>query len=72
MFAYTCALLERVRVDRKGVTAMDYGVIAAGVVLVGRHGSRHVGNEGFHAVRFHWEQALKGTRHPSTRVAFVA
>ena len=41
MFAYTFSLLERVKIDRKGVTAMDYGVIAAGVVLVGRHGSRH-------------------------------
>jgi pilus assembly protein Flp/PilA len=26
--------LERVKVDRKGVTAMEYGVIAAGIVLV--------------------------------------
>ena len=34
MFAYTFALLERVKVDRKGVTAMEYGVIAAGIVLV--------------------------------------
>jgi pilus assembly protein Flp/PilA len=34
MFAYVFALLERVKVDRKGVTAMEYGVIAAGIVLV--------------------------------------
>jgi pilus assembly protein Flp/PilA len=34
MFAYTFALLERVKIDRKGVTAMEYGVIAAGIVLV--------------------------------------
>ena len=34
MFAYTFALLERVKVDRKGVTAMEYGVIAAGIVIV--------------------------------------
>jgi pilus assembly protein Flp/PilA len=34
MFAYAFALLERVKVDRKGVTAMEYGVIAAGIVLV--------------------------------------
>jgi Flp pilus assembly pilin Flp len=32
MFAYTFALLERVKVDRKGVTAMEYGVIAAGIL----------------------------------------
>ena len=34
MFAYTFALLERVKVDRKGITAMEYGVIAAGIVIV--------------------------------------
>ena len=34
MFAYTFSLLERVKIDRKGVTAMEYGVIAAGIVLV--------------------------------------
>ena len=34
MFAYTFALLERVKVDRKGVTALEYGVIAAGIVIV--------------------------------------
>ncbi len=34
MFAYTRSLLERVLADRKGVTAMEYGVIAAGIVLV--------------------------------------
>ena len=34
MFAYTFALLERVKIDRKAVTAMEYGVIAAGIVLV--------------------------------------
>jgi hypothetical protein len=33
MFAYAFALLERGKVDRKGVTAMD-GVIAAGTVIV--------------------------------------
>jgi len=33
MFAYTFALLERVKVDRRGVTAMEYGVIAAGIVI---------------------------------------
>jgi Flp pilus assembly pilin Flp len=32
MFAYIFALLERVKVDRKGVT-MEYGVIAAGIVI---------------------------------------
>ena len=34
MFAYVFALLERAKVDRKGVTAMEYGVIAAGIVIV--------------------------------------
>jgi pilus assembly protein Flp/PilA len=33
MFAYVFALLERVKVDRRGVTAMEYGVIAAGIVI---------------------------------------
>ena len=34
MFAYTHSLLARLVVDREGVTAMEYGVIAAGIVLV--------------------------------------
>jgi Flp pilus assembly pilin Flp len=34
MLAYTFALLERVKADRKGVTAMEYGVISAGIVIV--------------------------------------
>jgi Flp pilus assembly pilin Flp len=34
VFAYAFALLERVKVERKGVTAMEYGVIAAGIVIV--------------------------------------
>jgi Flp pilus assembly pilin Flp len=34
MFAYVFALMERVRIDRRGVTAMEYGVIAAGIVIV--------------------------------------
>ena len=34
MFAYIFALMERVRIDRRGVTAMEYGVIAAGIVIV--------------------------------------
>jgi pilus assembly protein Flp/PilA len=34
MFAYADSLLARLMVDRKGVTAMEYGVIAAGIVLV--------------------------------------
>jgi pilus assembly protein Flp/PilA len=33
MFAHVFALMERVKVDRKGVTAMEYGVIAAGIVI---------------------------------------
>ncbi|HSZ89223.1 MAG TPA: Flp family type IVb pilin [Acetobacteraceae bacterium] len=34
MFAYAHSLLARLMVDREGVTAMEYGVIAAGIVLV--------------------------------------
>ncbi|MGC1411259.1 MAG: Flp family type IVb pilin [Acetobacteraceae bacterium] len=34
MFAYAHSLLARLVVDREGVTAMEYGVIAAGIVLV--------------------------------------
>ena len=33
MFAYAHSL-TRLMVDREGVTAMEYGVIAAGIVLV--------------------------------------
>jgi pilus assembly protein Flp/PilA len=34
MIAYAHSLLARLMVDREGVTAMEYGVIAAGIVLV--------------------------------------
>ena len=34
MIAYARSLLARLMVDREGVTAMEYGVIAAGIVLV--------------------------------------
>jgi Flp pilus assembly pilin Flp len=33
MFAYCFALLERVKADRKGVTALEYGVIASVAVV---------------------------------------
>jgi pilus assembly protein Flp/PilA len=33
MFAYAFALLERVKVDRRGVTALEYGVLAAVIVV---------------------------------------
>ena len=33
MFAYLFALLERVKIDRKGVTALEYGVIAAAIIV---------------------------------------
>ena len=33
MFAYIFALLERVKLERKGVTALEYAVIAAGIVI---------------------------------------
>jgi pilus assembly protein Flp/PilA len=34
MIAHAYSLLGRLMVDRTGVTAMEYGVIAAGIVLV--------------------------------------
>jgi pilus assembly protein Flp/PilA len=34
MFAYTLALLRSVMTDRKGVTAMEYGLIASLVAVV--------------------------------------
>jgi pilus assembly protein Flp/PilA len=40
MFAYTCTLVERakaelalLKADRKGVTALEYGVIAAAIIV---------------------------------------
>ena len=33
MIAYAHSLLARLIVDRAGVTAMEYGVIAAGIVI---------------------------------------
>jgi len=37
MFAYTFALLECVKADRKGVTALEYGLLAGliAVVIIG-------------------------------------
>ena len=34
MVAHWLALLDCLRADRKGVTAMEYGVIAAGIIFV--------------------------------------
>jgi Flp pilus assembly pilin Flp len=34
MFAYVYAFLQRVKVDRKGVTAMEYAVMAAAIIAV--------------------------------------
>ena len=34
MFANAFALLERVKADKKGVTALEYGVICASMVAV--------------------------------------
>ena len=34
MFAYCFAVVERLKADRKGVTAMEYGVIAAAIIAV--------------------------------------
>jgi len=33
MFAYMFALLERLKVDHRGVTALEYGVIAAAIIV---------------------------------------
>jgi Flp pilus assembly pilin Flp len=33
MFTYCFVLLERLKADRKGVTALEYGVLAAAIVL---------------------------------------
>jgi pilus assembly protein Flp/PilA len=37
MFAYTLALLQSMKTDRKGVTALEYGLIAGliAVVIIG-------------------------------------
>jgi pilus assembly protein Flp/PilA len=34
MFAYTLALLQSVKTDRKGVTALEYGLIAGLIAVV--------------------------------------
>jgi pilus assembly protein Flp/PilA len=34
VFACILAFFERVKVDRQGVTALEYGVIAAGIAIV--------------------------------------
>jgi pilus assembly protein Flp/PilA len=39
------ALLARLMVDREGVTAMEYGVIAAGIVLVVATAAATLGND---------------------------
>ena len=44
MFANAHALLAHLMVDRKGVTAMEYGVIAAGIVLVVATAAATLGN----------------------------
>jgi pilus assembly protein Flp/PilA len=44
MFANAHALLGHLMVDRKGVTAMEYGVIAAGIVLVVATAAATLGN----------------------------
>ena len=57
LFAYIFALLERVKIDRNGVTAMEYGVIAAGIVI-SRRGCRFAGIKGLCPLREHRRQAL--------------
>ncbi len=44
MFAYACFFTGRLVADRKGVTAMEYGVIAAGIVLVVATAASTLGN----------------------------
>jgi pilus assembly protein Flp/PilA len=44
MSVYAYSLLARVTADRKGVTAMEYGVIAAGIVLVVATAASTLGN----------------------------
>lgn len=34
MFAHCLALLQQVKTDKKGVTALEYGVIAAAIVVM--------------------------------------
>ena len=45
MFAYARYALERLVQDRRGVTAMEYGVIAAGIVLVVATAASTLGND---------------------------
>ena len=45
MLANAHALLTRLMVDREGVTAMEYGVIAAGIVLVVATAAATLGND---------------------------
>jgi pilus assembly protein Flp/PilA len=45
MIAHAHSLLTRLMVDRKGVTAMEYGVIAAGIVLVVATAASTLGND---------------------------
>ena len=45
MFAYAYSLVAHVTADRKGVTAMEYGVIAAGIVLVVATAATTLGND---------------------------
>ena len=58
MFAYTFALLERVKVDRKGVTAMEYGVIAAGIVIAVAAAAVTLGAKDFDPLHQYRRQSL--------------
>jgi pilus assembly protein Flp/PilA len=44
MLAYAYSLLVHVTADRKGVTAMEYGVIAAGIVIAVAAAAASLGN----------------------------
>ena len=45
MFAYCFALLERVKADRKGVTALEYGILASLIAVVIITGATNVGTK---------------------------
>ena len=45
MFAYCFARLECVKVDRKGVTALEYGILASLIAVVMIAGATNVGTK---------------------------
>jgi pilus assembly protein Flp/PilA len=45
MFAYCLALLASLRADKKGISAMEYGVLAAGIVIAVAAGAVTLGGD---------------------------